>query len=50
LPKLKVKLEGVEEFLRTMGKKGLVPQQKLALKDKDFLTEREEAEIVLMQP
>lgn len=50
LPKLKVTLASVDEFLRAMGKKGLQPQQKLTLKDKDVAGEREEAEIVLMQP
>lgn len=50
LPRLKVKLAPVEEFLRAMGKKGLQPQAKLALKEKDVAGEREEAEIVVLKP
>jgi len=50
LPKLKVKLAPVEEFLRAMGKKGLEPQGKLGLKAKDVTGEKEEAEIIVLQP
>jgi len=50
LPKLKVKLAPVDEFLRAMGKKGLEPQGKLSLKAKDVAGEKEEAEIVVMRP
>jgi len=50
LPKLKIKLAPVEEFLRAMGKKGLEPQGKLSLKAKDVAGEREETEIVVMKP
>ena len=50
LPKLKVKLAPVDEFLRTMGKKELEPQGKLSLKAKDVAGEKEEAEIVVMRP
>ena len=50
LPKLKVKLASVDEFLRAMGKKGLEPQQKLTLKAKDIAGEKEEAEIVVLKP
>ena len=49
LPKLKVKLAPVDEFLRAMGKKGLEPQGKLSLKAKDVSGEKEEAEIVVLQ-
>ena len=49
LPRLKVKLAPVDEFLRTMGKKGLEPQGKLSLKAKDVAGEKEEAEIVVLQ-
>ncbi len=48
LPKLKVKLGGVEEFLKIMGAKGVSPQEKLVLKAKD-LTE-EETNVVVLQP
>lgn len=50
LPKLKVKLAPVEEFLRSMGAKKAEPQQKLTLKEKDVAGEKEEAEIVVLQP
>jgi L-ascorbate metabolism protein UlaG (beta-lactamase superfamily) len=50
LPKLKVKLDPVEEFLSAMGKKGLDAQAKLNLKAKDVVGEKEELEIVVMKP
>src|SRR3989338_5684136 len=50
LPKLKYKLNPVEDFLRTMGAKKAEPQEKLMIKEKDLLAEREETEIVVLQP
>ena len=50
IPKLKTKLAPVDEFLYAMGKKGLEPQAKLTLKEKDVAGEREEAEVVVMRP
>jgi len=50
LPKLKIKLAPVEEFLHAMGKKGLESQAKLAVKAKDVAGEKEEAEIIVLQP
>jgi L-ascorbate metabolism protein UlaG (beta-lactamase superfamily) len=49
LPKLKVKLASVDEFLKEMGAKKIEPQQKLTLKAKDIAAEREETEIVVME-
>lgn len=48
LPKLKVKLGGVEEFLKVMGAKSVVPEDKLVLKAKDLTTE--ETKIVVLNP
>ncbi len=48
LPKLTAKIDGVEDFLKIMGVKSAVPQEKLMLKAKE-LTE-EEIKIVLLQP
>lgn len=50
LPKLKYKLNPVEDFLRTMGAKKVEPQEKLLIKEKDLSAEREETEIVVLQP
>lgn len=50
LPKVKAKLASVDEFLHAMGKKGLEPQAKLTIKEKDVIGEKEEAEIVVMKP
>lgn len=50
LPKLKYKLHAVDEFLHTMGAKKVEPQEKLTVKEKDLATEREETEIVVLQP
>ena len=47
LPGSKVKIGGVEEFLKIMGAKSVVPQEKLVLKAKD-LTE-EEIKIMVLQ-
>lgn len=48
LPKLKVKLEGLEKFLKVMGKKEIEPQNKLSIKKKDL--PQEEMEIVVLRP
>jgi len=48
LPKLKAKLEDVEKFLKVMGKKGIQPQAKLSIKEKDLA--KEETEVVVLQP
>ena len=37
IPKLKAKLEGVELFLKTIGKSGVEPQQKITVKLKDLM-------------
>jgi len=48
IPKLKVKLDGVDKFLKTMGIKSISPLPKLSIKKKDILSE--EAKIVILQP
>lgn len=47
-PKLKIKLEGVDKFLKSLGIKNLQPQKKLSIKKKDLSPE--EAKIVLLEP
>jgi len=48
VPKLKMKLDGVERFLKVMGIKSLQPEAKLTIKKKN-ITE-EETKIVLLNP
>ena len=48
LPKLKVKLEGVEKFLKAMGVKSLEPLPKFSVKKKDL--PEEETKVVLLKP
>ena len=48
LPKLKIKLEGLDKFLKTMGIKRLQPQPKLTIKKKDI--QSEEAKIIILNP
>jgi len=48
LPKLKVKLDGLDKFLKTMGIKNLAPLSKLTIKKKDILSE--EAKIIFLNP
>jgi len=48
LPKLKIKLEGVEKFLKAMGKKMPEPLAKLTIKKKDLSSE--ETNIVILKP
>jgi L-ascorbate metabolism protein UlaG (beta-lactamase superfamily) len=48
IPKLKVKLEGVEGFLKELGIKNIQPEQKLSIKKKDILPD--EARIVVLEP
>lgn len=48
LPKLKIKLEGVDKFLKTMGLKSISTQDKLLIKKKDILPE--EAKIIVLNP
>ena len=52
LPKLKYKLNPVEDFLRTMGVLRQAqdePREKLVVKEKDLSAEREETEIMVLQ-
>jgi len=48
LPKLKIKLDDLDKFLKTMGLKKITPEPKLSIKKKDILPE--EAKIVVLQP
>lgn len=48
LPKLKVKIDGLDKFLKEMGKKSIEPQPKFLVKKKDLLTE--ETKIIVLQP
>jgi len=47
LPKLKIKLEGVDKFLKEFGRKSITPQPKLLIKKKDLA---EETKLVVLQP
>ena len=46
LPKLKIKLDGIDKFLKTMGIKNIQPQPKLTIKKKDI--QPEEAKIIIL--
>lgn len=48
LPGLKIKLDGVDKFLKALGIKSLEPLPKLSIKKKDISSE--EAKIVVLQP
>jgi L-ascorbate metabolism protein UlaG (beta-lactamase superfamily) len=48
IPKLKMKLGGVEAFLKNLGIKSLAPEPKLSIKKKDMMPE--EAKIVVLEP
>lgn len=48
LPKLKVKLDDVSQFLKEMGKRSIEPQPKLLVKKKDLTGE--ETQIVVLTP
>lgn len=48
LPKLKSKLEGVDNFLKILGIKSVAPEEKLIIKKKDM--SGEEAKVVVLQP
>lgn len=47
LPKLKIKVEGVDKFLKEMGRKSVEPQNKLLIKKKDL---PEKMQIVVLKP
>jgi L-ascorbate metabolism protein UlaG (beta-lactamase superfamily) len=48
IPRLKIKLEGLDKFLKTVGVKKLEPLSKLTVKKKDISPE--EAKIVVLKP
>lgn len=51
IPKLTIsELEGVDSFLKEFGEEGVVLQDKLTVKQKDFSDEEEKAKIVVMSP
>jgi len=47
IPGLKIKLDGVDKFLKEMGRKSVEPQPKLLIKKKDL---PEETKIVVLKP
>jgi L-ascorbate metabolism protein UlaG (beta-lactamase superfamily) len=48
LPGLKIKLDDIDKFLKEMGKKSVVPEQKLLIKKKDLPLE--DTNIVVLKP
>jgi len=48
IPKLKLKLEGVDKFLKVVGIKSIAPESKLSIKKKDIV--QEEVKIVVLKP
>lgn len=48
VPKLKIKLEGVDKFLKIMGVKSIIPQNKLLIKKKDLPAE--DMQVVVLKP
>jgi len=48
IPKLKIKLDGLDKFLKAVGVKKLEPLSRLMIKKKDILSE--EAKIVVLKP
>ena len=48
LPKLKYKIEGLDNFLKALGLKSVQPESKLSIKKKDL--SEEEAKIVVLTP
>lgn len=48
VPKLKIKLDGVDKFLKALGLKSVIPETKLTIKEKDLSPE--EAKIIVLNP
>ena len=48
LPKLKIKLDGLDKFLKSLGIKSITPENKLSIKKKDISPE--EAKIIVLKP
>lgn len=48
IPKLKIKLDGVDKFLKALGLKSVIPEAKLTIKEKDLSPE--EAKIIVLSP
>lgn len=48
LPKLKIKLDGVDKFLKELGVKQLSPLPKLSIRKKDL--QEEEAKVIVLSP
>lgn len=48
IPNLKQDVEGVEKFLKIMGREGIAPQKKIKISPKDL--SKEENEIVILEP
>jgi len=47
-PKLKLKLDGIDKFLKVVGIKSIAPESKLSIKKKDIV--QEEVKIVVLKP
>lgn len=47
IPKLKIKLDGLDKFLKTIGIKSIEPLTKLSIKKKDLI---EEVKIIVLKP
>ena len=48
IPKLKLKLDGIDKFLKVVGIKSIAPESKLSIKKKDIV--QEEVKIVVLKP
>ena len=48
LPKLKIKLDGIDKFLKTLGVNSIKPKEKLVIRKKDL--SHEEAKIIVLTP
>jgi len=48
IPKLKLKLDGIDKFLKVVGIKSIAPESKLSIKKKDIV--EEEVKIVVLKP
>jgi len=48
LPKIRIKLDGLDKFLKSLGIKSIMPENKLSIKKKDISPE--EARIIVLKP
>ena len=47
---LKEKLDGVEEFMKEMGEKGVAPEERLTIKKKELPTAEQSRVVILKTP